>query len=540
MLTFHSRDEILALCSEAEETDSPDLGPPPVSRFVDEEPVKIDLPTRTVMETPIAPNVEESISDPFPERSPKALSEIEQDNQSAPAKPENIMSKTLADPILELSPAKPQTSHTNLKRKVREDEEKENVPITKVGGDPIKGVKTYPEKLANRSANRPIKNLPLVKKDGLEKATTLNPPSTGRKPLGAKNANEAVLSPKKATKKPVMDEITKAKAEVKSHERGNEKAKPKGKEENLRPVVIPTPVSIPSLSPTHDIETETLSSELNLLAPSSPKQTTREDVLDTPPPADITSEGETSRGGRRARSNVSYAEPNLRDKMRRPSKQLFDAVAGEGKAMRRTSQSRPSEMSSINSAEKASGWKPLPTKDLDNSEKVDDATASPLVQKVSRNSPGHTIPISLASTYGTKTINKKLEGTAAKEADVSKIGEGADVYEFTSFSPSRKKTAASEEAGSDDGKKAGNSRNSKSRRLSSLLREDTGNSASETEAKGRGSRKRASMMVQKTTSGLDADTSASTDGDSSFNSNSSGDTDISTRGVSMRRRSMML
>ncbi|SPQ27667.1 499ede32-eac5-4845-ad66-83321f2d21a2 [Thermothielavioides terrestris] len=56
---------------------------------------------------------------------------------------------------------------------------------------------------------------------------------------------------------------------------------------------------------------------------------------DTPPPADISSTGETSRPSRRARAPISYAEPNLRDKMRRPTKQLFDAVTGEGKFVHR-------------------------------------------------------------------------------------------------------------------------------------------------------------------------------------------------------------
>ena len=48
----------------------------------------------------------------------------------------------------------------------------------------------------------------------------------------------------------------------------------------------------------------------------------------TPPPAGL---GAT-RPSRRQRGSVSYAEPNLRDKMRRPTKDLVDAVAGDEKA----------------------------------------------------------------------------------------------------------------------------------------------------------------------------------------------------------------
>jgi hypothetical protein len=58
---------------------------------------------------------------------------------------------------------------------------------------------------------------------------------------------------------------------------------------------------------------------------------------DTPPPADLTSDpngtgaGPGGRPSRRARSQVNYAEPNLVSKMRRPTKELFDAVGKDGR-----------------------------------------------------------------------------------------------------------------------------------------------------------------------------------------------------------------
>ena len=49
---------------------------------------------------------------------------------------------------------------------------------------------------------------------------------------------------------------------------------------------------------------------------------------DTPPPPDLGGASSSfGRSSRRARGSVSYAEPNLRDKMRRPGKELVDAVA---------------------------------------------------------------------------------------------------------------------------------------------------------------------------------------------------------------------
>ncbi len=57
---------------------------------------------------------------------------------------------------------------------------------------------------------------------------------------------------------------------------------------------------------------------------------------DTPPPSDLRPEssstnafGTAGRGSRRPRGSVSYAEPNLRDKMRRPTKELVDAVGAD-------------------------------------------------------------------------------------------------------------------------------------------------------------------------------------------------------------------
>ncbi|KAI9681835.1 MAG: hypothetical protein M1829_000580 [Trizodia sp. TS-e1964] len=63
---------------------------------------------------------------------------------------------------------------------------------------------------------------------------------------------------------------------------------------------------------------------------SEPSNTHRE-VRDTPSPSTIPPSilmPESSRMTRRSRGNVNYAEPNLRDKMRRPTKALVDAVSG--------------------------------------------------------------------------------------------------------------------------------------------------------------------------------------------------------------------
>ena len=61
----------------------------------------------------------------------------------------------------------------------------------------------------------------------------------------------------------------------------------------------------------------------------------RADSRDTPPPPDLgpdTGTGSFGRASRRSKGSVNYAQPNLRDKMRRPTKDLVDAVAAEERA----------------------------------------------------------------------------------------------------------------------------------------------------------------------------------------------------------------
>lgn len=74
----------------------------------------------------------------------------------------------------------------------------------------------------------------------------------------------------------------------------------------------------------------------------SEPRTARPNSRDTPPPEDLDPEtattnsfGSMGRSSRRQRGSVSYAEPNLRDKMRRPTKELVDAVAAEERLQQR-------------------------------------------------------------------------------------------------------------------------------------------------------------------------------------------------------------
>ena len=167
-----------------------------------------------------------------------------------------------------------------------------------------------------------------------------------RTPLAAKSTNADVSSPRKTVKGAPLKQTRKEKAN--------------GPEDSVMRDVVCPPLSLPEVdvlvpepTPVVAVLLEAATS-LPSAAPSSPstpgRQTQQEAPHDTPPPADISSTGEMFRPSRRVRASISYAEPNLRDKMRRPTKQLFDAVAGEGKFVQRGT--KPDEHSGPTSSSK--------------------------------------------------------------------------------------------------------------------------------------------------------------------------------------------
>ncbi|KAK7948927.1 uncharacterized protein PG986_009813 [Apiospora aurea] len=570
-----NREEIMALCEEAIETnDSPDLGPPPVSRFVDEDPVKIDLPTKSpsairnmyaLEDSPSAParknlvevqavavkkvQTFESIERAEEARmSPVEREEsVESDPAPADVNDEPVPStKTVEPKTIKPTPSPEpqppaQTVKAGLKRKASDEDEKENMQLSKKGGDVAKATKTQSVKSITNDGvtNRPVKSLPSVRRD--VQGTPANPAviTATRKPLSARNANEPVNSPTKSTKPALPGDIGKAKPSTKREEQGKERVvKSKKKSEDVQPQ-IPAPVEIsgPEEQPiapivaTIDIEPETMSAEPDLFAPSSPEPPVapRENLRDTPPPTEISNDGETSRPSRRNRTAVSYAEPNLRDKMRRPTKQMLDAVAGEGKTVRRTSQSKQSgDLSSIKSEEKSQLWKELPS--ARPSSAASEIAASPLVQKISRAEPPADLPMSVV------TDRKKRSSMAARESDTKmdvEENESGDVYDFPDISP----RADLKQSTLEGGRKSQRSRHGKS----SINSEESGSKSQEKAPVSRGSssRKRASMMAPKTTKMIDSE---NIDGDSmSSMSSTDADSIVSTREKSStRRRSMML
>ncbi|KAK8093825.1 hypothetical protein PG997_000510 [Apiospora hydei] len=546
-----NREEIMALCEEAIETnDSPDLGPPPVSRFVDEDPVKIDLPTKSpsairnmyaLEDSPSAParknlvevqavTVKKVQTFESIERAEEArMSPIEREEsvESDPA-PADVNDKPIPSaktvepktikPTPSPEPQPPaQTVKAGLKRKASDEDEKENMQHSKKGGDVAKATKTQSVKSSTEDGvtNRPVKSLPPVRRD--VQGTSANPAiiTATRKPLSARNANEPVNSPTKSTKPALPGDIGKAKPSTKREEQGKERVvKSKKKPEDVQPqmpasvkISEPEEQPIAPIVATIDIEPETMSAEPDLFAPSSPEPPVapRENLRDTP------------------------LRPKYQTTARPAGQVMLDAVAGEGKAVRRTSQSKQSgDLSSIKSEEKSQLWKELPS--ARPSSAASEIAASPLVQKISRAEPPADLPMSVV------TDRKKRSSMAAREADTKmdmEENDSGDVYDFPDISP----RADLKHSTLEGGRKSQKSRHGKS----SINSEESGSKSQEKAPVSRGSssRKRASMMAPKTTKMIDSE---NIDGDSmSSMSSTDADSIVSTRDKSStRRRSMML
>ncbi|KAG5916172.1 hypothetical protein E4U42_007786 [Claviceps africana] len=312
----------------------------------------------------------------------------------------------------------------------------------------------------------------------------------GRKALTAKSTNDNISSPKKNAKLAVMNEASACQEDLVKTKPPKERIKSKLKDDMDPGVQAISDLEARS-STTAAMSNEPVIpvSEPVLMSSSSPEPTSREDEPrgDTPPPADISPDGEVSRPSRRNRTTVSYAEPNLRVKMRRPTKELFDAVTGEGKYARRVSQCDQSSSeepkmkrescagdlvtrlpAAADPAETNSpGPSRIPAISLETKSTVQDVSSA----AVNRRPKRHSRPVDYAADMST-------------DADDDDDGGDVDVYEFTSSSPHVDKDDSAEKA------TGGRRQGAATRRRSAAVDSDKG-----TTAKDRTSSRRRSMMV---------------------------------------------
>ncbi|OTA08790.1 hypothetical protein A9Z42_0005070 [Trichoderma parareesei] len=453
-------EQIMALRSEADiEAESPELGPPPMSKYIEEEPVKVDSPSRS---RPVASSDDTSKSGAKTRRleppmaltssrayidghSPAVIEEAdEQEAREEPATEERRERAHKPRSTVETAPEQPIKAGSKRKFEARDDSE--NIQPQKTTDENSLGKGAAEKSLLTDKGNmRTARDFAKMrKKSQLELSENV------RKPLAAKSTNDDIInSPKKLlkTKPSVDDEIATAKLNAAKPKApvGRPRLKPK----NLLPAVTEA-VPVLTIEPQETIvEVCDLAAPIRepaLLLPSSPVTTDGPEgsrVGDTPPPADISSNGETSRPSRRNRTTISYTEPNLRAKMRRPTKELFDAVTGEGKYARRVSNYDPAMPESTKSRRETT------ISDIAGVTEANDHLASPLAAKdlntgiflgsvvtERRKRSSSIAPKAMGVASGSVMDVDSSESSkdASISLDSSGLAEG-DVYEFTSESP---------------------------------------------------------------------------------------------------------
>ena len=207
-------------------------------------------------------------------------------------------------------------------------------------------------------------------------------------------------------------------------------------------------------------------SDLFSPVPSEPSAV-RPDSRDTPPPPDLgpdTGTGSFGRASRRPRGSVNYAQPNLRDKMRRPTKELVDAVGAEERARiakAETDASKPVFIKQEDDTDAVPTWKtnapqidartrPEPTSPLGNKIGAADLLASVITERRRRtfvpslnddaNDPKRQASgaaSAIAALAAGTTRSKKREGEEESSRDVEKREpiERTSIYDFTGSSP---------------------------------------------------------------------------------------------------------
>ncbi|KAL7950901.1 hypothetical protein V8C42DRAFT_307888 [Trichoderma barbatum] len=494
-------EQILALRSEAD-IESPELGPPPMSKYIEEDPVKIDSPTRSMpvesskmgskakrLEPPVA--LASSKSDIKGRLQPP--SEEDEDREEAIAQKRERINKPKT--TVDTAPAQPIKAGSKRKFGARDDSEN-----------------SQPQSLTNENSFGKIlaeKTLPHDKADGrtvrdfakMRKTSQLELSENVRKPLAVKSTNDDMNSPRKISKiKPsITDAIATAKFNAAKSKAVWDRQEPKTKNPSSAEAEA-VPIFTTEPRGTSDAMSDLAAPirESALFSPSSPvaNASPEESRGDTPPPADITSNGETSRPSRRNRTTISYTEPNLRVKMRRPTKELFDAVAGEGKYVRRASNY------DLAMSESAKSRRETTISDTTRSTSdFDDNSASPLATKhlttdvllgsvVTERRKRSSSIASKGMEIVSDTLKDVESSEGSRDASINLDSSGlaeADVYEFTSESPPPEKEQIKEP------KKRGRRRTTTSRH--SAMNPDDDYEDDRLSARERINSRRRSMMV---------------------------------------------
>lgn len=318
--------------------ESPEIKPPPVSRFVNEEPIKIELPAGSAADRDDICDINPVLSVNLEQRRKRKGSIGNTEKRRASRFEPQVQQ---SGPSLRVG--------AKRKMSVRDgyDENQTLVQSGKTSPDDFKYTKRNVEDQVKMNAA--ISSTQSKERSAREVASTHMTPLqrradtiSTRKVLGNKSTNVDVQnSPKKSSKDTVNGKpLTRDGPDMKVPKNSSQESRQTSatKKSSAEPAIVTVEVLAESREPKLKPEVEPETPSIPAAGISSPvsslPSTTRITSRDTPPPSELGSSSDSHRPSRRARASVSYAEPNLRDKMRRPTEQLFDAVTGEGKVQR--------------------------------------------------------------------------------------------------------------------------------------------------------------------------------------------------------------
>lgn len=456
------QDELAALKESADTTDSPELEPPPVSQFIDEDPVKIDFPAKTL-------KAEIEVPPKSPSSTTFSTAMLEQRRKRRESVGITDIRRLSGDEAM-IHEITPDSLKVGAKRKVSVRDDAERLSHSQISPDDFKYTrKTIEEAPASKRVEvtekaqfpREIATAKTTSREGSrERPKLATTQSNVRKALAPKPSNEDVSnSPRKKGKPsgPVLDEVSMAKKELSKSAPLIERPKSRvRKTENIPSKSVQLPVISkidvlldPACEPENlpDPEPETPAAQ-DIISPIFSEPSARPSTRDTPPPADIGHEGVTDHGrpGRRARASVSYAEPNLRDKMRRPTKELVDAVTSKPTTYIKIEDGDCN--STVKSSSKSVYIKPEPTDDdaWSSTAHVADPPSplsgkAPIITQKSNPSVNDTQE-RRKSTYlsSSSTSSKEAESSTTRRARIEKLIEPAKTSRSTALATSSSNT----------------------------------------------------------------------------------------------------
>ncbi|EGP83049.1 unnamed protein product [Zymoseptoria tritici ST99CH_1E4] len=319
----------IRLSDQSAGSGSPDIGPPPVAHFEfnsqESEPKEVSPP----------PIVDEDLL-------PTVNLETRRKRKDSTSKVDMRRSSILAQsPVKPAGDVAPLILRTGAKRKLADRDTSADRTVKPPSQDDF----TFSRRpaadqngLEGEEISSVVEKVSKAKKPFVDMdMAPASPVKPVRRVLGDKSVN---MSPRKAEAKeakPLQDDLKKQPA-PRLPPTSKDRPPSRGQRVSAIPQPsfaedAPTAVDIALPQPSApDLPPKTPAASL-LFSPtpseSSAKQTT---TRDTPPPSDLSSISNTTDGGarpsRRARPSVNYAEPSLVAKMRRPGKQMVDAISG--------------------------------------------------------------------------------------------------------------------------------------------------------------------------------------------------------------------